>query len=125
MSSNLLRLNPSKTEFYLPKSRKLLTLQYTSPITLLPLLSHLMPLSTILVLLLILIYLSPTTSPTSPAPASCTSVTTTASDPCLTLKPPPPNTSSAAYPKFTRTGCYQNTHEGIIISLLSLNHFTG
>src|SRR6218665_3915859 len=39
---------------------------------------------------LILISLSPTTSPTSPAPASCTSVTSAASDSCLTLKPPPP-----------------------------------
>src|SRR6218665_1146181 len=29
-------------------------------------------------------------SPTSPAPASCTSVTSAASDPCLTLKLPPP-----------------------------------
>src|SRR6218665_2950560 len=94
MSSNLLRLNPSKTEFiiivYLPKSRKFLTLQYTSPITHLPLLSPLMPLSVILVLLSILISLSPTTSPTSPAPASCTSVTSAAYDPCLTLKLPPP-----------------------------------
>src|SRR6218665_2958593 len=56
MSSNLLRLNPSKTEFiiYLPTSRKFLTtLQYTSPITHLPLLSPLMPLSAFLVFLLI------------------------------------------------------------------------
>src|SRR6218665_1420602 len=30
MSSNLLRLNLSKTEFYLPKSRKFLTLQYNN-----------------------------------------------------------------------------------------------
>src|SRR6218665_3159008 len=50
-----------------------------------------MPLSTILVLLLILISLFPTTSPTSPAPASCTSVTSAAFDPCLTLKLPPPS----------------------------------
>src|SRR6218665_4033141 len=75
---------------YLPKSRKFLTLQYTSPITHLQLLSPLMPLSVILVLLSILISLSPTTSPTSPAPASCTSVTSAAFDPCLTLKLPPP-----------------------------------
>src|SRR6218665_3655186 len=62
---------------------------YTSPITHLPLLSSLIPLSAILVLLLILISLFPTTSSTSPAPASCTSVTSSASDQCLTLKLPP------------------------------------
>src|SRR6218665_814337 len=94
MSFNLLRIYPSKTEFIIiglpAKSRKFLTLQYTSPITHLPLLSPLMPLSVILVLLSILISLSPTTSPTSPAPASCTSVTSAAYDPCLTLKLPPP-----------------------------------
>src|SRR6218665_1065431 len=73
---------------YLPKSRKFLTLQYSSPITHLPLLSPLM--SVILVLLSIIISLSPTTSPTSPAPASCTFVTSAAYDPCLTLKLPPP-----------------------------------
>src|SRR6218665_1350984 len=90
-----------------------------------------MPLFAILVLLLILISLSPTISPTSPARASCTSVTYTASDPCLTLKLPPPlpppssilncitatptflistnpNKAPAAYPKLTCTGCYQN-----------------
>src|SRR6218665_756029 len=44
--------------YYLSKSRKFLTLQYTSPITHLPLLSPLMPLSAILVLLLILMHLS-------------------------------------------------------------------
>src|SRR6218665_3665661 len=71
-------------------SRKFLTLQYTSPKTHLPLLSPLMPLSSILVLLLILVSLSPTISPTSPAPASCTFVTSAAYDPCLTLKLPPP-----------------------------------
>src|SRR6218665_1977049 len=49
-----------------------------------------MPLSVILVLLSILISLSPTTSPTSPVPASYTSVTSAAFDPCLTLKLPPP-----------------------------------
>src|SRR6218665_2856275 len=87
MSSNLLRLNPSKTEFIiigLPAQIKKI------PITHLPLLSPLMPLSVILVLLSILTSLSPTTSPTSPAPASCTSVTSAAFDPCLTLKLPPP-----------------------------------
>src|SRR6218665_4054418 len=47
-------------------------------------------LSVILVLLSILISLSPTTSPTSPAPASCSSVTSAAFDPCLILKLPPP-----------------------------------
>src|SRR6218665_1836217 len=45
-----------------------------------------MPLSLILVFLSILISLPPTTSPTSPAPASCTSVTSAAYDPCLTFK---------------------------------------
>src|SRR6218665_2026574 len=63
---------------------------YTSSITHLPLLSPLIPLSAILVLLLIIISLFPTTSPTSPAPASWTSVTSAASDPCLILKLPPP-----------------------------------
>src|SRR6218665_473732 len=48
-----------------PKYTTFLTLQYTSPITHLPLLSPLMPLSVNLVLLSILISLSPTTSPTS------------------------------------------------------------
>src|SRR6218665_2143934 len=46
-------------------------------------------LSAILFLLFILI--SPTTSPTSPAPASCTPVTSAASDPCFTLRLPPPS----------------------------------
>src|SRR6218665_3600160 len=117
----------------LPKSRKFPTLQYTTcPVTLLPLLSPLMPLKiAILVYLLILISLSPTTFPTSPAPASCTFVTTAASGSCLTLKlhPPMPPPSSIqnqitatppfsistppkysvciAYPKLTCTGCYQ------------------
>src|SRR6218665_628314 len=82
-------------------------------------------LSAILLLLLIFNFLSPTTSPTYPAPASCTSVTSVASDPCLTLKLPPPlpppssilqlplpqsrlhpNTASPAHPKFFCTGCY-------------------
>ena len=63
----------------------------TPVITLLPLLSSLMPLAAILVLLLILISLSQTTFITFPAPASCTSVTSAASDPCLTLKLPPPS----------------------------------
>src|SRR6218665_4045357 len=75
---------------------KKFTLQYTCQITLLPLLSPLTPLSAILVLLLILISLSPTTSPNSPAPASCTSVKSAASDPCLTLKLPPPFTPSSS-----------------------------
>src|SRR6218665_3406996 len=44
-----------------------------------------MLLSSVLVLLLILISLSLTTSPTSSAPASCTFVTSAASDPCLTF----------------------------------------
>src|SRR6218665_1955903 len=39
----------------------------------------------ILVLLVIPISSCPTTFPTSPSPASCTSVTFTAPDPCLTL----------------------------------------
>jgi len=56
----------------LPKSRKFLTVQYTCPVALLPLLSSLMLLFAIVVLLLILISLSPTTSQTSPAPALCT-----------------------------------------------------
>src|SRR6218665_1627084 len=106
-----------------------------------------MPLSTILVLLLILISLSPTTSPTSPAPASCTSVTSAVSDPCLTLKLPPPSPPpSSILNKITATPsfsistppkysvcCLSKTdlhgllleRPGIIISLLSLNHFTG
>src|SRR6218665_2263388 len=93
-----------------------------------------MPLSVILVLLSILISLSPTTSPTSPAPALCTYVIFAAFDPFLALKLPPPlpppvlhrslkirlqqlplsqprlhpRTASPAYPKLTRSGCYQN-----------------
>src|SRR6218665_1665996 len=74
----------------MPKSRKSPTLPYDCPITPFPLLSSLMLLSSILVLLLILTSHSPTTSPTSPAPASCTYVISTASDPCLTLKLHPP-----------------------------------
>src|SRR6218665_1167057 len=73
-----------------------------------PLGSASLALSAILVLLLILISLFPTTSPTSPAPASCTSVTSAASDPCLTLKLPPPSPPPssilnyiAATPSFT------------------------
>src|SRR6218665_1559837 len=81
---------------YLPKSGKFLTLQYTFPITHLPLLSPLMPLFATLVILLIIISLSPTTSPTSPAPASCTSVTSAASDQCLTLKLPPASPPSSS-----------------------------
>src|SRR6218665_2746544 len=50
-----------------------MTLQYTCPITLLPLRSTLLPLSAFLVLLLILVSLSSTTSPISPAPSLCTS----------------------------------------------------
>src|SRR6218665_3819346 len=75
---------------YLLKSRKSPTLPYDCRITPLPLLSSLILLSAILVLLLILISHSPTTSPIFPAPASCIYVTSSASDPCLTLKLPPP-----------------------------------
>src|SRR6218665_1990416 len=130
----------------MPKSRKLQTLQYTSPITHLTLLSPLMPLSVILVLLSILISLSPTTSPTSPAPASCTSVISAAYDPCLTLKLPPPLPpplfilnwitatpffSALTLPKYTVSSSFKihlrgpsSEHPGIITLLLSLNHFT-
>src|SRR6218665_2696844 len=90
MSSNLLCLNPSKTEFIIiglpAQIKEIPTLPYDCPTTPLPLLSILMLLSAILVLLLILISHSPTTSPTSPAPASCTYAISAASDPCLTLK---------------------------------------
>src|SRR6218665_1935783 len=67
------------------------SMAYTCPRTLLPLLTPLMPLSAILVLPLIFILLSPTTSPSSPAPASCTPLIFGVSDPCLTLKLPPPS----------------------------------
>ena len=58
--------------------------------SLLPLIPPLMSLFAILVLRFILISLSPITSPTSPAPALCTFVTSSASDPCFTLKLSPP-----------------------------------
>src|SRR5688572_15978608 len=72
------------------QSRKSLTLQYTYPLTLHLLPSPLTPLSAILVLLLIHISPSLITAPTSPASALCTFVTSAASDPCSTLKLPPP-----------------------------------
>src|SRR6218665_353909 len=89
------RLNPSKTEFIiigLPAQIKKIpdpsihlsdnssSTSFTSDA----------PVRNLGVILSILISLSPTTSPTSPAPASYTSVTSAAYDPCLTLKLPPP-----------------------------------
>src|SRR6218665_2292337 len=132
---------------YLPKSRKSPTHPYDCPITPLSLLSSSMLLSAILVLLLIPISHSPTTSPTSPAPASCTYAISAASDPCLTLKlhpplPPPsstqnwttatPSFSTSTPPKYsvyssskTHSHALSPERPGIIISLLSSDHFTG
>src|SRR6218665_3427634 len=122
-------------------------LPYDCPTTPLPLLSSLILLSAILVLLLILICHSPTTSPTFPAPASCTYVISAASDPCLTLKLPPPLPpplstqnlitvtpyfSTSTPPKYSdyssskiHSHALSPERPGIMTSLLFLNHFTG
>src|ERR1043165_4238806 len=107
MPQTLPKQNLSSKAF-LTKSRKSLTFQYTYPLTLHLLLSPLMLLSAILVSLLIHISPSLTTSPTSHAPASCTFVTSAASDPCSTSKLPPPllpplstQSSTTAIPSFS------------------------
>src|SRR6218665_2051238 len=90
MSSNLLCLNPSKTEFIIiglpaqikkipdssirsPNNSSFTTFISDAPVRNLG-------------VILILISHSPPPSPTSPAPASCTYAISAASDPCLTLK---------------------------------------
>src|SRR6218665_2530695 len=99
MSSNLLCLNPSKTEFIIIGLPALIKKIPDSSIRLsnnsfsTTFISD--ALSAILVLLLILI----SHSPTSPTPASCTYAISAASDPCLTLKlhpplPPPSSTQN-------------------------------
>ena len=102
MSSILLCLNPSKTEFIilgLPDQIKKLPDLTTYPLTPHLLLSLPTPLSALLALLLIHISLYLPTSATARAPASRTSVTSAASGLCSTLKLPLPLLLSIVHSK--------------------------